>query len=462
MIFTSYTYWLFLALVFALYWGVRRRSAQNLLILVASYVFYGWVHPWFCILVAASTLADFVAALRMEARPEQKRAWLLLSLAVNLGILGVFKYFHFFVDNAIALAGRAGWDLDPRTTSILLPVGISFYTFQTLSYSIDVYRGKLRARRNLLDFAVFVAFFPQLVAGPIERAGRLLPQIERARAWDADRFAGAFPLILVGLVKKMVVADSVALVVDNVFLLQHPSLTMLALGSLAFTIQIYADFSAYTDIARGSAKLLGFELIRNFNAPYVAVSPSDFWRRWHISLSSWIHDYVYVPLGGSRRESQVACLLVLLVSLGLSGLWHGAAWNFVVWGIYHALLLFTWRSLGIGGRWTPASPWSAAVAWTCMSACTVFGFALFRSSSLAWFVGTFEGVSLLGSKAEQLATLYAACSVALYCLPLLILFPILRPQSRLYPLRSVALGLGLVTLVLFGREQGLDFIYFRF
>jgi len=460
MIFTSYEYAAFLALVFVLYWTIRIRRVQNLLLLGGSYLFYGWIHPWFCILIATSTIVDYACGLQMGRRPEQKKRWLVLSLVVNLGMLGVFKYFNFFADNVVAVLGQVGLDLGPVTTRILLPVGISFYTFQTLSYTIDIYYGKLEPRERFLDFAVFVAFFPQLVAGPIERARRFLPQVERARQWSQERFMQALPLLIVGFMKKLVVADNVAVVVDRVFMLQSPSFALLALGTLAFAVQIYADFSAYTDIARGSAKLIGFELIENFDSPYVAISPSDFWRRWHISFSTWIRDYLYIPLGGSRVKTQLGMLGVLLASMGLSGLWHGAAWNFVAWGIYHALLLFAWRWLGLGGRWKPSTAWSKAAAWSSMFCFTLIGWAIFRASSLSWLVGTFDGMSLLGNEEAQIASLYSGITVAFFSAALLLPWPLHRKSAR--PLPALSLGVSLLAIVIFARESSQDFIYFQF
>ncbi len=462
MIFTSYEYLIFIVLVFSLYWAVRDRLIQNVLILVASYLFYGWIHPWFCSLIAVSTVVDYFAGRGMRRNPGQKRVWLIVSLVVNLGMLGVFKYFNFFADSITALAGEFGLALDPVTTRILLPVGISFYTFQTLSYTIDIYQGKLEPRRSFLDFAVFVSFFPQLVAGPIERARHFLPQVEKARVWCTDRFLQAVPLIIIGYLKKLVVADNVAVVVDKIFMLESPSFALLAVGSLAFAVQIYADFSAYTDIARGSAKLIGFELIENFNSPYVAISPSDFWRRWHISFSTWIRDYLYIPMGGSRVKTKLGMLAVLLGSMGLSGLWHGAAWNFVAWGIYHALLLFAWRLLGFSGHWKPTSRISHAIAWSSMFSFTLIGWTIFRASSLGWLLETFNGMSLLGSRDTILTTLYCLCTVGLYSLAMILPWPILRDSARLRPVSAVSLGLSLVAIALFAREGSQDFIYFQF
>lgn len=460
MIFTSYEYFAFFALVFALYWGLQRTLWQNILLLVASYVFYGWIHPWFCILLAASTLGDFLFGLAMTNDPTRKRRWLVFSLIVNLGMLSVFKYFNFFVDNVQAVATSLGLHMHPVTLRIFLPVGISFYTFQSLSYTIDVYRGKIVARRNLLEFATFVALFPQLVAGPIVRARDLLPQVEAPRKWDTSRAARAVPLIVIGYLKKLVIADNVAPAVDKVFMLADPSLAMLAIGALGFAVQIYTDFSAYTDIARGSAQLLGFELAENFDSPYTAISPSDFWRRWHISFSSWIRDYLYIPLGGSRVTSRGRVLFILLVSMGISGLWHGAAWNYLVWGIYHALLLFAWRQLGLGGHWQPATRLTHATAWAAMFCFTLFGWLIFRAPSMSWLTHAVVGSTSHAS--DHVAMLYTLATIGMYSAPLLCLWAASRPIQRSSPVRALAIGLCLVLIVLFAREGGADFIYFQF
>ena len=373
MIFTSFAYLVFLAIVFVAYWLIRNRTWQNILLLACSYLFYGYIHPWFCILIAASTVVDYFCGIGMGKFAAKRRLFLVLSLCTNLGMLGFFKYFHFFTDSFISLADNLGLQLHERTWQIMLPWGISFYTFQTLSYTIDVYRGKLEPRKNFLDFALFVSFFPQLTAGPIERASRLLPQIEKKRSWDWDMFLAAWPLFVRGYLKKMVIADNVALYVDKIYMLESPTLLLLIAGSIAFAIQIYADFSAYTDIARASAKLLGFELMKNFDSPYLVISPSDFWKRWHISFSSWIQDYLYIPLGGSRVKSQFKFALILLVTLGLSGLWHGAAWHFVAWGIFHAIILFVYHRLGITGKWNPLSKIKRLAAWLLMFCLTIMG-----------------------------------------------------------------------------------------
>jgi D-alanyl-lipoteichoic acid acyltransferase DltB (MBOAT superfamily) len=462
LIFTSWVYPLFLVTVLIAYWSIRSRCGQNLLLLAASYLFYGWIHPWFCILIAVSTVVDYLCARGMARYPERRRSLLVVSLVVNLGMLGAFKYFNFFVDSFCAAFLALGIELSPLTLEVYLPVGISFYTFQTLSYTIDVYRGRCSWRRSFVDFALFVSFFPQLVAGPIERARRFLPQIEAQRRWSWLRFADAWPLLIWGYLKKVVIADNVATLVDRVFMLEQPSCAVLAVGTLAFAVQIYCDFAAYTDIARGSAKLLGFDLVENFDSPYLAISPSDFWRRWHISFSSWIRDYLYIGLGGSRVASRGRFALVLLVTMGLSGLWHGAAWNFVLWGLYHGMLVFCYHQLGMGGRWTPSGRRQWLLAWSVMFSFTLFGWLLFRAPSIGWLGGVLPSLTL-GLSGDSLVTALAfGFYIALYCTPLWVKWMADRHLPPHHPLRGALHGCAMVVILIFAREAGRDFIYFRF
>jgi alginate O-acetyltransferase complex protein AlgI len=374
----------FFALVLAVTWGMpllgeRRRVAQNTALLIASAVFYGWVEPWMLGLLLFSTVLDYGVTLGMARWPDRREALLALSLVGNLGMLGTFKYLGFFVQSVGDALTALGFVVHWPTLSIALPVGISFYTFQTLSYTLDVYRGKLTPRRSLLDVALFVSFFPQLVAGPVERARDLLPQLERPREAAPSQLASGLSLALWGAVKKIVVADQVALYVDRCFVLNEPPPSVLFMASAAFAVQILADFSGYTDIARGTARMLGVNLTHNFNRPYLAESPSDFWRRWHVSFSSWIHEYVYLPLcgrpgEGAARPSAARRTFATFGALLISGLWHGAAWKFVLWGAYHAALLTLWRGLG---HLSPFSP-PRLVRVALMLTCTVFGWLLFR------------------------------------------------------------------------------------
>ena len=350
MLFNSLTFAVFLPIVFVLYWfAARTRNAQNVLLLFASYVFYGWWDWRFLGLLLISTVVDFCIGRILDAteREPRRRALLILSLAINLGILFTFKYFNFFIDSFESLFAAIGLQADFPTLRVILPVGISFYTFQTLSYSIDVYRCKIPASDDPVAFATFVAFFPQLVAGPIERARDLLPQFGVDRKFSFEDGRQGMRQILFGLFKKVVVADQCGAIIGPIFDTPgaHSGLTLL-LGVILFSFQIYGDFSGYSDIAIGTARLLGFRLTTNFRYPYFSRDIAEFWRRWHITLTSWFRDYVYFPLGGSRYGRAKTIRNVAIVFL-VSAFWHGANSTFIVWGLIHTAL---YVPLFISGR----------------------------------------------------------------------------------------------------------------
>ena len=305
MLFDTPVYFLFLTLVVCLYWRLQRR-AQNVFLLVCSYIFYGWWDWRFLFLIGASTLVDYVLALRIssESHASRRKFYLIVSLLMNFGFLGFFKYFNFFIDSFTRVAGLFGpVDRPGPYLAIILPAGISFYTFQAVAYVVDVYSGKLAPTRNIVDYALFISLFPHLVAGPIQRPNHLLPQVQNSRRFEPHAFFNGIMLIITGLFRKCVIADNCALLANGVFGGQfgEPNLAVLLLGAYAFAWQIYGDFSGYSDIARGSAQLLGFHFMVNFRQPYLSVGLSDFWRRWHISLSTWLRDYLYIPLGGNRK-----------------------------------------------------------------------------------------------------------------------------------------------------------------
>lgn len=341
MLFNSLIFFVFLLIVFACYWFIFNKHVrlQNLFVLFASYLFYGWWDYRFLGLIAASTLVDFFVgkSLFKEERKFQRRWLLILSLVFNLGVLGFFKYYNFFVTEGIAFIKMLGFNAHAKTIQIILPVGISFYTFQTLSYTIDIYRRQLRPTNDLVAFGAFVSFFPQLVAGPIERASHLLPQMLSPRAFNFESARTGLGLIIWGLFKKVVIADSFAPLVDSIFGdIQGASAITLFFGALMFAFQIYGDFSGYSDMAIGIAALFGFKLMTNFNKPYLALNIQDFWRRWHISLTTWFKDYLYIPLGGSRVNKTKVFRNVFIVFL-VSGFWHGANFTFIAWGFLHFL-----------------------------------------------------------------------------------------------------------------------------
>lgn len=343
MLFNSINFAIFLPIVFILYWFVTNKNLklQNALLLVASYFFYACWDWRFMFLLMFSTLLDYFTGLKMQDAENQKgkRFWFWLSVIVNLGFLGVFKYYNFFVESFAEAVSHIGLQVNPWTLSIILPVGISFYTFHGLSYVIDIYKDRIKAERNFVDYAVFVSFFPLLVAGPIERATHLLPQIKKQRTFDYTKAVDGLRQILWGLFKKIVIADNCAEFANQIFNNStEMSGSTLVLGAIFFTFQIYGDFSGYSDIALGTARLFGIELLRNFAFPYFSRDIAEFWRRWHISLSSWFKDYLYIPLGGSKGGNWMRIRNTFIIFV-VSGFWHGANWTFLVWGALNALFI---------------------------------------------------------------------------------------------------------------------------
>jgi len=338
MLFNSLDFAIFLPIVFLLYWFVAQKNLklQNVLIVVVSYVFYGWWDWRFLSLILFSTMVDYFVGLSLSKQDNEKKRRLLLSTSVlvNLGFLGVFKYYNFFLENFVDAFSLFGMQINANSLNIILPVGISFYTFQTLSYTIDVYKQKLDPTKDFIAFSAFVSFFPQLVAGPIERASNLLPQFYKKRVFNNTKAVDGLRQILWGLFKKVVIADNCAEFANLVFNNSSDlGGSTLVLGVIFFTIQIYCDFSGYSDIAIGTARLFGFNLMQNFAFPYFSRDIAEHWRRWHISLSTWFRDYLYIPLGGSKNKKTRNILIIFIVS----GFWHGAEWTYIIWGALHAL-----------------------------------------------------------------------------------------------------------------------------
>jgi len=343
MLFNSFSFAIFLPIVFTLYWVLNKQSLrfQNLLLLVASYYFYACWDWRFLFLLLFSTLLDFFTGLKMssaETAPKRK-FWFWLSVSINLGFLGVFKYYNFFALSFAEALSNVGLQVNPWTLKVILPVGISFYTFHGLSYVIDIYKGKIKPEKNLIDYSLFVSFFPLLVAGPIERATHLLPQFKNKRVFNYSQSVDGLRQILWGLFKKVVIADNCAVYANSIF--NNPydySGSTLLLGAIFFSFQIYGDFSGYSDIALGTARLFGIELLKNFSFPYFSRDIAEFWRRWHISLSTWFKDYLYIPLGGSKGGNWLKVRNTFAIFL-VSGFWHGANWTFIIWGLLNALYI---------------------------------------------------------------------------------------------------------------------------
>ena len=395
MLFNSFEFLVFLPIVFLLYWFVfRTRRWQNLLVVVASYVFYGWWDWRFLLLIAFTSLCSFTSGLLIE-RYDGRRRWQQVvsagNIVLNIGILGVFKYYNFFVENLDRLFSTTfGYHFDWVTMDVILPVGISFYTFQALSYSIDVYQKKIPATHDIVEFFAYISFFPQLVAGPIERATNLLPQFQRQRQFDYAKAVDGCRQMLWGFFKKLVIADNCATIVNESWgqYQDFPGIGLFMIGVL-FTFQIYCDFSGYSDIAIGCARLFGFNLMRNFNYPYFSRSIPEFWRRWHISLTTWFRDYIYFPLGGSRCDKWKIIRNVYIV-WAVSGLWHGASWHFVCWGLFHATLLAIYNLFGINTKYKQVVAYNRylpnvkeALQMTLTFVLAVIGWIIFRAESMS-------------------------------------------------------------------------------
>ena len=480
MLFNSFEFMAFLPIVFLLYWLVfRERQWQNLLIVIASYIFYGWWDWRFLFLIALTSLCSYGSGLLLEHYEGQRRKQKLVSASnfvLNLGILGVFKYFNFFVENLDALFGAYGWHLDWVTMNIVLPVGISFYTFQALSYTIDIYQKKLPATHDPVEFFAYISFFPQLVAGPIERATNLLPQFQQQRHFNYAKAVDGMRQMLWGFVKKLVIADNCATAVNDYWgnYAELPGLTLFLLGVL-FTFQIYCDFSGYSDIAIGCARLYGFNLMRNFNYPYFSRSIPEFWRSWHISLTTWFRDYVYFPLGGSWCDKWIVIRNVYIV-WGISGLWHGANWTFVCWGLYHATLLVIYNILGINtkyknlvayGRYQPNVKEALQIALTFFLA--VIGWIIFRAETITQAVEYLS--AMVSNKFFDASMLYGK---KYFCFGLILLFiewlqrnkqhALQFPNNRLFDKRATRWTIYIIIylLILFNTGKSQTFIYFQF
>ena len=469
MLFNSLTFFVFFGAVFLLYLALPHRG-RNRTLLAASYLFYGAWDWRFLFLLAFTTTADFfiAKAIGNASSPRARKCWVTASAVLDLGILGFFKYFNFFVDSFAVLLETLGFHAPLPTLRIVLPVGISFYTFQSMSYVVDVYRGVLPPERRWSDFALYVAFFPQLVAGPIERATNLLPQIQQPRTVsDYGISHGAF-LIFWGLFQKVVVADNVCRLADAAFSRPPADALSVLLGIYAFALQIYCDFAGYSNIARGLALMLGFRLMLNFRNPYFAANPSDFWRRWHISLSTWLRDYLYVPLGGNRGGA-ARTRRNLMATMLLGGLWHGAAWTFVAWGFFHGALL-------VAHRWTAKIlPPLDGRGWKLLKIAGFFhlvclGWLLFRADTIAQ-AGNMLSILLTGWTRMPAGSALAAqlFPLAFYGLPLLAMeiwqyksgdpLVALKAPRAVRALLFLALFYG---IAIFGETHAQSFIYFQF
>lgn len=481
MVFNSIEFAIFLPIVFLLYWFVFNKNLklQNLFIVIVSYIFYGWWDWRFLFLIAFTSFCSWNSGLLIQKYRDDGKAAKTISTAniiLNLAILGVFKYYDFFATSFASafLGGRT----EGLLLNIILPVGISFYTFQALSYSIDVYKGKLEPTRDIIEFFAFVSFFPQLVAGPIERATNLLPQFQKSRVFDYNQAVDGSRQILWGLFKKMVVADRCAIFADEIFSsYQTQTGSNLLLGAIMFSFQIYGDFSGYSDIAIGTSKLFGIKLMRNFNVPYFSRDIAEFWRRWHISLTTWFRDYIYIPLGGSRCSKSKIVRNTFVIFL-VSGLWHGANWTFIAWGAFHALLFLPLILLGknrkykevvASDRLLPNVREIFQILLTFLL--VVIGWIIFRSESIAqaweYICGMWQWGTLKAS--YRFFFQHGIQSISAWvCLMVLVEWINRRNDHGLYLQKSTpwyfryAIYIALCTVIVFFTGENQAFIYFQF
>lgn len=468
MLFNSYVFlFVFLPVLLTVYYGVLRTiKARNAWLTIMSYVFYGWWNPLFCLLMMASTASDYLIGKHLyRAETESRRKLLMtLTIIVNLSVLGFFKYYNFF---AVTLNGVFVWlhlpTYAPVLANLVLPIGISFYTFESLSYTIDIYRREVKPANNIIDFFCFISLFPHLIAGPIMRYVDLDRQL-KDREHSEGKFAVGIIFFVTGLLKKLVIADNVAPLADALFNAKTGTTTVDAwLGSLAYTMQIYFDFSAYSDMAVGLGLMIGFEIIQNFNSPYQSTSVQDFWRRWHISLSSWLRDYLYVPLGGNRKGKYRTYVNLILVML-LGGLWHGAGWTFIIWGLYHGVLQAIERALG------PRHPLKQLPAWGQQLATfllVLVGWVFFRATD---FSIAFRILSnMVGYRGRYpVVPLHLAQPAGLFFLVFAIMVSMTYPNLWNQPVRlnlrtAIVYGGGfIISIILIMTRQNSPFLYFQF
>ncbi|HEV3004125.1 MAG TPA: MBOAT family O-acyltransferase [Pirellulales bacterium] len=474
MLFCSEQFLIFFTIVFVAYWAMPWRQARVYLLLAASFYFYASWNQWLALIIGVSTTIDYFVARGIDASDDPRRRKLLMSVTIvaNLGLLCYFKYANFFLQSLETAMRAAGSTTSLPLLKVMLPIGISFYTFEAINYAVDVYRRHTRAERNLAHFMLFITFFPHLVAGPIVRARDFLPQIRRVKHWDWARMQLGAQLFLMGLFKKLAIADRMAMFADPVFANPEQYRTSAAwLAVLAYALQIYCDFSGYTDMALGSAHLLGYKLARNFDMPYASANIAEFWRRWHISLSTWLRDYLFIPLGGSRGASwQTNRNLMITMTLG--GLWHGASWTFVVWGIVHGALLIAHRSFR---QWCASRPGFAAVLTT--HAGTAARIALtFTTVSLAWVFFRATTFTAAAAMFQRLFTAQTGMAPPLAKVSLIVLSLVVLAAHALAlsgawrklaprlpaPVLGVSYATVLTLALLLAPDSGKAFIYFQF
>ena len=470
MSFTSLSFIIFFAIVFSIYWLARTKDQQNGVLLLASYLFMGWIQWKFAAPLILLTLSDYFIARKMVSieEPIVRKRWLSLGVGLNLGSLFFYKYFNFFGESFQQLFALFNFEVSAYHLNFLLPLGISFYTLKKISYLFDLHRKTAKLERDFVTFALYAAFFPQAIAGPIEPHRKFLPQLTKLRKWDAAYFQQAWQLLLMGFFKKIVIADNIKIIVDKTYQVGEPSKVLLIAGTLAFTIQILMDFSAYTDLARGFSYLLGLETSKNFERPYLALTPTQFWDRWHITFSNWLRDYIFFPvyrsLSRKYRNSKKYLPLIIppLITMLVSGLWHGAGYTYLVWGAFHGLLIIIYQALGLGGKWQPKIKVTAFFAWLLMFVLIVFSWSLFRASTLSWWYQAWFQTPWLNNQKEILAAFVSLSLTAFYASFLLIKLIIDEYFPKADWLQGAFFAIITILIVVYTNSTSPDFIYAQF
>jgi len=468
MNFTSLYFWIFLLVCLAVYWLGRGKAWQNVVLLTASLVFYASFHLNYVILLVASILADYLIALRIQKQEVPKKKWLWLGLALNIGVWAFFKYAPPLYDFFIRF-DQADYPPDlVRSLSIWMPIGLSFITLKKIAYLLEVYRGRLTPQPGLLEYACYISFFPQMMSGPIDRPQRLIPQLQVIRHWNNRFLLDAWPLILTGLFKKMVIANGIGVIVNQVYLSRTPSKLLWLIGTLGFAVQVLADFSGYTDISRGVARLLGFETPVNFNAPYLALNLNDFWNRWHITLSSWLRDYIFFPLRRwlmqqkKNRPAWLADVIPPLATMLVSGIWHGTGWNYLVWGLFHGVLLAVPQLLAKPSRMANPSLGKRISSWMFTIVLLLFSWAIFRATSLPWLAGVLFHSPWISGRADLSICLSSLSFVVFYLGLYLLEFIIHRWTRQTMWVRSAFYAAITLLIFIYSNSVSPDFIYTHF
>jgi alginate O-acetyltransferase complex protein AlgI len=466
--FATYEFLVFFPIFLALYWLIKKRQWKNLLLLIASYIFYGWIASWHVVVIFLSTLVDYFLALSMTRWKSKARLLMWIGVIFNLGILAFTKYYFFFNTSLADWLRHTGLKGDIFLMHIILPLGLSFYILKKIGYLLDVQRGTLQPTSDFIAFAAYVSFFPQVLSGPIDRPQKLLTQLYEPRIWKSENLHKALPLLIMGFFKKIVIANTVQVIVGQVFELEAPSKILLLTGGLAFTLQILADFSSYTDISRGLSHLLGLETTENFNQPYLSLTPGEFWNRWHISLSSWLRDYIFFPLRRVllKRKDIFPDILIQsippLVTMLVSGLWHGVGWKFIIWGLYYGMLIVLYQILGIRGDWKPKGALKQFLAWLSMFSLIVFGWLIFRATSLSWLWNALAKTPFYRNSNELIASFVLLVIIGFYA-SLLIIKLLLDRYLEKYPiLHALYYAAATLMMIVFINSSSPDFIYFQF